>query len=105
MAVSERQLEENEAKIDNILHKVISASEQISQLCSQINKNSKGEFLIERIKRVGMLSEIIFHLSHLADDIDIKDQKLTIELEKEITEGLDKAIEDITEAKNLFKGS
>lgn len=103
MAVSERQLEENEARIDNILHKVISSSEQINQLCSQLNENSRGEFLVSRIKKIGMLSEIIFHLSHLADDIDVKDQQLTQELEIEITKGLDKAIQDITEAKELVE--
>ena len=103
MAVSERKLEENEAKIDNILHKVISASDQIQKLCAQINERSTGSFLMERIRRVNILSEIIYHLSHLADDIDLTDQQLTEELEAKIKSELDKAISDITEAKSLLE--
>lgn len=103
MAISERTLEENEAKIDNILHKVISATEQIKQLCSQINERSTGSFLMERIRRINILSEIVYHLSHLADDIDIADQKITQELETKIRGELDKAISDITEAKHLLE--
>ena len=103
MTISERELEENEAKIDNILHKVIHATQHIRKLCSQINEKSSGTFLMNRIKRIDILSETVYHLSCLADDIDIADQKLTAELEQKIKTGLDKAIRDITEAKSLLE--
>jgi hypothetical protein len=103
MTISERQLEENEAKIDNILHKIIGANQQIQELSESIGPNSSGTFLMDRVRRIKLLSEIIGNLSLLADEIDIADQQLTEELEVKITEELDRAISDITEAKSLLE--
>lgn len=51
MVTSERRLEENEAKVDNILHKVINAVKQIKDLSMQLNEKSSGTFLMDRVSR------------------------------------------------------
>ncbi|MFH1399648.1 MAG: hypothetical protein ABIG95_06065 [Candidatus Woesearchaeota archaeon] len=102
MAVSDRKLEENEAKIDNILHKVIKATTQIRDMCGQVNEQSSGTFLMERIKRIELLSDIINNLACFADEIEIADERLTVDLEDKIHSELDKAISYLKEAKNLL---
>ena len=102
MIISERKLEENEAKIDNILHKVIKSTQQIKELSTQLNEKSGGAFLMDRVRQIKILSEIIYNLASLADEIDIEDENLTKELEVKIQLELDKAIKDITEAKSLL---
>ena len=102
MVISERKLEENEAKIDNILHKIISASKQIKAICSQIKEHTSGEVLTEKVRRISLLNELISNLANFADEIEIKDETLTTELEEDITQGLDKAIKGIIQTENFL---
>lgn len=102
MTITGRVLEENEAKIDNILHKILKSSEHITNLTSQITYSSTGSFLMERIKRIKILNETVYHLTMLADEIDLEDEDLTEELETKIKASLDKAIIDIKAAKELL---
>jgi hypothetical protein len=106
MTVSERQLEENEAKIDNILHKVLKSCHHMQDMIESIERFNLGkeEFHIkQRLKNLLMLSETIENLTLLADQIDIQNEKITLELEDKITEELDEAILKIKEASELIR--
>ncbi|MFH0874382.1 MAG: hypothetical protein V1859_00440 [archaeon] len=103
MALKERMLDENEAKIDNILRKIIVSSQHIREIADSfeniaINEDSQN-LVLERIKRIRLLSEVIENLSSLADEMDLDDEKITKEFEDRISNGLDNAIEVIKEAK------
>jgi hypothetical protein len=95
MAVSERELEENEVKLDNILHKIIESSKQIQELRENINANMPYERNKKALDQIEMLAEIIEHLGQLADIIDEKDEEITRELETEVKDSLDDAIKKI----------
>lgn len=103
MTVLGRKLEENEAQMDNVLHKILVSNNHIKELASQITYSSTGTYLTERIKRIKILNDTIRELTLLADEIDMASEKLTEELEAKITSGLDKAIEDINAAKELLE--
>ncbi|HIH23742.1 TPA: hypothetical protein HA251_01780 [Candidatus Woesearchaeota archaeon] len=92
MGVPERELEENEAKLDNILHKIIEASRQVQELRSTITPNTPAGTRAQCLDEINTLAQIIENLAILADDIDIKDEQLTEESEKEIKQTLDDAI-------------
>lgn len=92
MGIPERELEENEAKLDNILHKIIEASRQVQDLRSTITPNTSPGTREQCLNEINTLAQIIENLAILADDIDIKDEQLTAEAEREIKQTLDDAI-------------
>ncbi|MBU0756996.1 MAG: hypothetical protein KKF44_02945 [Nanoarchaeota archaeon] len=106
MAISERQLEENEAKIDNILHKILNCCNHIQTLSSnmeELDLSKDANILKDRTKRISLLAETIENLALLADKIDIENEKITEEIEDKITSELDVAIEKIKDASEMFK--
>ncbi|MBT3464185.1 hypothetical protein HOD20_01065 [archaeon] len=109
MVISERQLEENEAKIDNILHKVLKSMEHIKHLTMTL-KNAptyKSEeelktFITDRTNKILLLSETVTNLTMLADEIDIEDETITVEIDTKIRGELDTAVQTIKEARSLL---
>jgi hypothetical protein len=100
MPVSERELEENEAKLDNILHKIIAAAKQIETIKENINPDAPAEYNKQLLEDINMLAETIENLAEAADDIDIIDEHVTQELEADIQGKLDDAIEKIASARS-----
>ena len=110
MALTERVLEENEAKIDNILHKILLSVRRIAELNAQIKNETKKisdedlrEYVDARCRRVELLTQILDNLVVFADFIDIKDERLTKEIEQKIRSELKGAIESITEAEKFLE--
>jgi hypothetical protein len=101
MSLSERELEENEAKLDNLLHKIVESAKQIQELKENINPAEPTEYNKRCLEQIDMLAKIIQELGEAADDIDIVDENLTKSLEHEIIDKLDRAIEKISAAKDL----
>ncbi len=100
MSIVERELEENEAKLDNVLHKIIEASRQIQQLKGEINLNLSKDQNKSALEEIDTLAQIIENLAVLSDEIDVSDEKLTKTAEDEITAVLDDAIKKITNTKS-----
>jgi len=110
MALDARKLEEDEAKIDNLLHKICESARAIRDLNAYTIANKELTSLVEdidpgftkRIKKINILAETVLNLALLADDIDLEDERLTSELEVNIRDKLKVAIEQILAA-NVFK--
>jgi hypothetical protein len=110
MAVNERELEENEAKIDNILHKVLISLGHIRDLTESLDTMSydktpeeERDFIMQRTKKIILLVETVTNLTLLADEIDVQDEKITWEMDKKITGELDVAINKILDARKLLE--
>jgi|GEM_PF-5049892 len=103
MAVSERELEENEAKLDNILHKILHSAKQIQELRQSINLEAPEEYNRKILDEIMLIAKIIEELSTLADDIDIVDERITEQLDDQITDKLDEAIKRIASVKTLLQ--
>jgi hypothetical protein len=103
MAISERELKENEAKIDNILHKILESSRQIQDLRDRVNLNMPEAYNNPLLDEIGTLGRIIEELATLADEIDVSDERLTERAEGEIKDKLDEAIARILAIKTMFK--
>lgn len=101
MSISERELEENEAKLDNMLHKIAESAKQIRELKESINPAEPVEYNKQTLDEIDTLAQIIQELAETADLIDITDEKITKDLEHEIVEKLDRAIERISTSKDL----
>lgn len=100
MAISERQLEENEARLDNILHKIVTAAQQIEQMKEKINLNTPTSYNEQLLEDINMLAETIENLAEAADDIDIVDEHVTKEIDEDIRTKLDEAIVKINSARS-----
>jgi hypothetical protein len=100
MSISERELEENEVKLDNILHKIVVAAKQIETIQENINPDAPAEYSKQLLEDIAMLAETIENLAEAADDIDIVDEHVTKELKEDIEGKLDDAIERITAARS-----
>ena len=93
---SERKLEENEAKLDNVLHKILKAAHNIKELNEDIKYTKDLNVIEERSKFIGILAETIATLTMLASEINIVDENITEELEEKIEKELGIAIKNIT---------
>ncbi len=102
MGVSERTLEEDEAKIDNILHKILKLNEKIEFLSKQADEASEKKFVRERMRMINIMTQTVHNLAWLADDIELKDMELTKELETKIKDRLRSAITNINKATEMF---
>ena len=107
MSFSTRALEEDEAKIDNLLHKVHRSSKLIEQLNNQIiSINDQGfldkDYVVERAQKIDILIKTIINLVLLADDIDITDEEVTEDIEAQLKQMLGHAITDIREINNYL---
>jgi hypothetical protein len=103
MSISERELEENEAKLDNLLHKIVESAKQIRELKENINPAEPTEYNKQCLEQIDMLAQIIQELSEAADLIDVTDEKITRDVEQEMEEKIDDAISRITIAKRLVQ--
>ena len=99
MSISERELEENEAKLDNLLHKIVESAKQIQELKDSINPAEPFEYNKEMLEDIDTLAKIIEELGSAADLIDIADERITKEIEEKIVGKLDDAIGRISSAK------
>ncbi|MEA2035896.1 MAG: hypothetical protein U9O94_00200 [Nanoarchaeota archaeon] len=100
MEVSTRELEEDEIKIDNLLNKILHSCKLIEELNKQIitSKDSTvfdKEYMVERARKIDILLKTVQNLVTLADDIDVTDETITIDLEKELKKKMVSAIDDI----------
>lgn len=102
MPINERKLEEDEAKIDNILHKVVNSADKIRELNEQIDPSAPSATIEARKQRIAILVETIINLATLADEIDISDEKITEEVEGEIKKELRSAVSKIMSAQKLL---
>jgi hypothetical protein len=102
MALSERELEENEAKLDNILHKIVHSAKQIQELRQSINLEAPNDYNDKILDEIVLLSKLIEEMATLADDIDVTDEHITRQLEGQITDKLDEAISRISAVKGLL---
>jgi len=110
MGVNARKLEEDEAKIDNLLHKIIESAKAVEELnSSNISREGLNKFYQEldpafltRMRKISLLIETILHLAYLADDIDLSDETITEQLGENITDELKIAIQKIQEARQFF---
>lgn len=103
MALSERALEENEVKLDNILHKILKAAHNIRDLNSDITVTNDSTLIEERSRCIGILTKTITTLTTLAAEINIVDESITTELENQLGNELNIAIENIKKAKELLE--
>ncbi|MFH1642056.1 MAG: hypothetical protein ABIC04_04100 [Nanoarchaeota archaeon] len=107
MSLSTRELEEDETRIDNLLHKVLSASQAIEDINRQIissedSGNFDKDYVLERAKKTDILIKTVINIVTLADDIDITDETLTEGLRTETKEKLNQAIRLILDAKKFL---
>ena len=103
MTISERQLEENEAKLDNLLHKIIEAARQIQELRTSYDQSMNTEYNKRILDDIDMLAKTIEQLAGHADVLDEQDEELTKELEQEIKNSLDEAILRIMNARRTLQ--
>jgi uncharacterized phage infection (PIP) family protein YhgE len=103
MAISERDLAENEVKLDNMLHKIVESAKQIRELKDNINPAEPAEYDKQCLEQIDLLAQIIQELAEAADLIDITDERITEQLENGISAKLDEAIQHITAARQLMK--
>lgn len=104
MAISERELEENEAKLDNILHKIVESTRQIQDLKDSIELSEEKKYDNRRtLDEIDTLAKIIENLAMLADEIDVADERITEGLESNIKDKLDEAITKISAVRNLLQ--
>ncbi|MFC1648424.1 hypothetical protein ACFL1B_03105 [Nanoarchaeota archaeon] len=101
MAVNERELEEDEAKLDNILHKIIATSKQIKSLSNEISEDHDQNNIVKQKFR--LLSGIVENLALLADEITLHEEKITEELEDKIKDELGNAINNIQDVQKIFQ--
>ena len=101
--LSDRKLEENEAKLDNVLHKILKAAHNIRDLNDDIKYTKDLDVIAERSKFIGILTETIVTLTMLASEINVVDENITEELGEKIEKELDIAIENITDARKLLE--
>jgi ethanolamine utilization microcompartment shell protein EutS len=101
--LSDRKLEENEAKLDNVLHKILKAAHNIKDLNEDIKYTKDLGVIEERSKFIGILAETISTLTMLASEINFVDENITEELEGKIEKELDIAIENITNVRKLLE--
>jgi len=100
--ISERKLEENEAKLDNVLHKILKASQNVRDLNKDIEYTKDLIVIGERSRFIGILTETISTLTMLASEINEADETITKELETRVEKELDIAIENINKARELI---
>ena len=103
MAISERELEENEAKLDNILHKIIESSKKVQELRGMVNFQAGKEYNDKLLGEIDTLAKIIENLATLADEIDVTDERITKGVEGEIQDKLDEAITRINAVRSLLQ--
>ena len=95
MAVRDRTLEEDEAKIDNLLHKILESNDKIDSLAEQVRQKSDDGFVMQRMRMMSILTETIKNLAILADEIDLRDEELVKELEHNVKSELRQAVQRI----------
>lgn len=103
MALSERELEENEAKLDNVLHKISNAANKIQRLNRDLRESKDLEIIYERSTCIKILTDTIVTLTKLASEINFVDENITNELEIELGNELNIAIENIKKAKKILE--
>ena len=101
MAVSERELEEDEVRIDNLLHKILRANEHVEELSKQAKMHVEDGDSLEKLRMIGVLTETIANLALLADEIDQHDEQLTKELETSVRAELQEAVKRINSASKI----
>jgi hypothetical protein len=102
MTVSERELEENEAKVDNLLHKITEAARQIQDLRGSLKREVDPEQVKRTLDDIDLLAQTIEELARHADVLDVQDEELTQGLEREIKNSLDEAIVRIMNARRTL---
>jgi len=102
MTVSERALEEDEVKIDNLLHKILKANEQIEDVVKHLRIDLEDGKQLERLRMIDLLTETVKNLALLADEIDIHDEHMTEELETRVQGKLQDAIVSIQSASKIL---
>jgi hypothetical protein len=103
VAISERQLEENEVTLDNLLHKILEAAKEIRGLRSGLGPHTSAEMSKRLLDDIDMLAQTICELTSHADIIDEQDEELTRGLEREIKNSLDEAIFRIMNARRTLQ--
>jgi len=101
VSILERELEEDEAKLDNILHKIMVSAEKLEVVAKEIGRDERRNSLAKQ--KFELLGEQIYNLSLLADEITLHDKKITEELEDRVKSELTAAIGNINEIKSLFE--
>ena len=100
--ISEKTLEENEVKLDNILHKILKAAQNIQELNEDIKYTKDLIIIEEKSKFIDILTETIINLVMLASEINVVDEGMTEELEHKIQKELDVAIGNITSIRKML---
>ena len=75
----------------------------VSILCGRVCVLYPTEYKMQLLDEIDTLSRIIQELAETADLIDVTDETITKEIEHEIVEKLDKAIDRISAAKELTR--
>ena len=101
MSISERELEENEAKLDNLLHKIVECAKQIQELKENINVSDEESK--DFLENIDLLAKTVQELGEAADLIDVTDESITKSVEVEMEDKLDAAIARITAARELVR--
>ena len=103
MSIKERTLEEDEVKIDNLLHKIVESNNRIEMLTQQIRDKTREGYILKRVRMISILTDTIFNLSTLADEIDVRDEKLVKDMEAGVQTQLQDAIGNIERATELLQ--
>lgn len=103
MVISDRNLEENEARLENVLNKILKAANNIKDLNEDISESKDLIVIEERSKCIAILVETITTLTTLALEINIVDEEITKELENQLEDELNNAIQKIKKAEGLLK--
>lgn len=100
--ISERTLEEDEAKIDNLLHKILESNRKIALLADQISSRTADDFILERTRMLHILTETVGTLAQLADEIDMHDARMLERTVPGVRAHLQDAIGTIRDAERLL---